>query len=412
MPKRTIPILRIPFDREDHDFLQRGVEEVLESGSLNLGKYTEEFESLFSSFTGAKHCVAVNSCTAALEIVLRALEIEGASVIVPTNTFPATALAAIHAGNRVIFADSEPESLCLDVADVERRIEEDTRAVILVHIGGNITPEYHRLVALCETRDLYLIEDCAHSHGSTIDGRSSGTLGVAGAFSFFPTKPLTTGEGGMVTTDDDTLYEQAKIIRNQGKNPNLGNHIGEMGHNFRMNEITAVMGVQQMRKASELLQDRRRIAAFYDQAVGELQGIRPVSIAKNTLSSYYKYVAYLDPNYDRNEVKQVMRAKYGVNLPGEVYAGLCHNEPIWQKYTYCGRHRSADGNPVSCHKWPSCGCDNAQKRFPGADYISKHHFCLPMYPGLTEEELLYVMESLDRTLHEDIPQHDRSMEIS
>lgn len=283
---------------------------------------------------------------------------------------------------------------------MERRIEEDTRAVILVHIGGNITPEYHRLVALCESRDLYLIEDCAHSHGSTIDGRSTGTLGIAGAFSFFPTKPLTTGEGGMVTTDDDTLYEQAKIIRNQGKTPNLGNHIGEMGHNFRMNEITAVMGVQQMRKARELLEDRRRIARFYDRALQGLDGLRPAPIASNTESSYYKYVACLDQNYDRNDVKQMMRTEYGVSLPGEVYADLCHNEPIWQKYTYCGRRRSVDGDPVSCHKWPGCGCGSAQKDFPGADHISKHHLCLPMYPGLTEEELLYVTESLDRTLRQ------------
>ena len=400
MPRRTIPILRIPFEREDHDFLQLGVKDVLESGTLNLGKYTEEFESLFSAFTGAKHCVAVNSCTAALEIILRALEVEGASVIVPTNTFPATALAAAHAGNRVIFADSDPETLCLDPADVERRIEEDTRAVILVHIGGNITPAYHSLKSLCDSRNLYLIEDCAHSHGSTLGGRSSGTLGIAGAFSFFPTKPLTTGEGGMVTTNDDDIYQRSVMLRNQGKNPSLANHISEMGHNFRMNEITAVMGVQQMRKASILLEDRRRIARFYDLALQELDGLRPVPIAPNTVSSYYKYIAYLEPGRDRSQIKSVMREKYGVSLPGEVYADLCHNEPLWQRYSYCGKRRGPDSEGVSCTKWPGCGCGKTQQNFPGAEYISKHHLCLPMYPGLTEDDLRYVTDSLNESLRE------------
>ncbi len=402
VPDRHIPILRIPFDQDDYDFLQKGVEEVLGSGMLNLGKYTREFESLFCEFTGARHSVAVNSCTAALEIILRSLGVEGASVIVPTNTFPATALAAAHAGNRVIFADSDPESLCLDVDDVQRRIEADTRAVILVHIGGNITPQYYQLKALCESKNLHLVEDCAHSHGSTIGGRSSGTLGIAGAFSFFPTKPLTTGEGGMVTTDDDDLYELATMIRNQGKNPTMGNHISEMGHNFRISEITAVMGVQQMRKAADLLGDRRRIASFYDEALKGFEGVRPMTIAPDTTSSYYKYVAYLDPKYDRAEIKTLMREKYGVNLPGEVYADLCHNEPIWQKYTYCGRRRPEDGGAVPCTRWPACGCDVSQTGFPGAEYISRHHLCLPMYPGLTEEDLLYVVECLNESLHEEL----------
>ena len=171
MQKVNIPILRIPFDQDDLDFLQHGVEEVLNSGFLTLGKYTQEFESSFQAFSGAKHCIAVNSCTAALEVIVRALDIEGGSVIVPTNTFLATALAPMHAGNRIIFADSDPETLCLDVADVARRIEDDTRAVILVHIGGNITPQLNELKSLCDARNIYLIEDCAHSHGSTIDGQ-------------------------------------------------------------------------------------------------------------------------------------------------------------------------------------------------------------------------------------------------
>ena len=177
-----IPILRIPFTEEDREFIHRGLDEILDSGYLTMGRFTRQFEQQFSEFTGAAYAVAVSNGTAALEVTLHALGIEGQSVIVPTNTFLATAFAVIHSGNRVIFVDSDPGTLCLDVGDVRRRIDADTKAVILVHIGGVITPAYEGLKQLCDSHNLYLIEDCAHAHGSSIDGKPAGTLGVAGAF--------------------------------------------------------------------------------------------------------------------------------------------------------------------------------------------------------------------------------------
>jgi len=271
-----VPILQIPFDQEDRRFLHEGMEDIVDSGFLTLGKWTSRFEETFAAFAGSRYCVAVSSGTAALEVILRALRIERGSVIVPTNTFLATALAAIHAGNRVIFADSDPGTLALDVADVERRIAADTRAVILVHIGGIMSPAWEELKRLCDQRGLHLIEDCAHAHGCSIDGRHAGSLGVGGAFSFFPTKVFTTGEGGAIVTNDEEVYRRSSMIRNQGKNPELGNRISELGHNFRMSEFTALVGVQQMRKAESVLDERRRIARFYDDALVNVEGVRSV----------------------------------------------------------------------------------------------------------------------------------------
>ena len=390
-----IPVLRIPFDADDRRFLQEGWDGVLDSGQLTLSKHTSAFEEAFRELCSTKYAVAVNSATAALEVILRALDVQDASVIVPTNTFLATALAAVHAGNRVIFADSDPATLALDPDDVARRITPDVRAVILVHIGGVITPRYAALKALCDERGVHLIEDCAHAHGCSIDGRMAGSLGVAGAFSFFPTKVLTTGEGGMVTTDDETLYRRAAMIRNQGKNPDLGNRISEVGHNFRMSELTALVGVQQMRAAPRLIEERRRAAAFYDDALGSVDGIMPLALAEGVESSYYKYVAYLDEGIDRTTLKRVMRERYEVALTGEVYAELCHEEPLWEEYTYCGRRR---GGSVACARWPGCGCGEAPGDFPGARHISERHVCLPVYPGLREDELGYVVESLGAAL--------------
>ena len=398
---KNIPILRIPFSDEDIQALNEDWAHVLRSGFLTQGTYTSRFEELFCQFTGAKYAVATNSGTSALEVIIRSLDIEGKSIIVPTNTFLASALAVAHAGNRVVFADSDPDTLGLDPEDVLRKIDSDTAAVMAVHIGGIISPAIADLRDLCDQRSLYLIEDCAHAHGSTLNGRHAGLLGIAGGFSFFPTKDLTTGEGGIVVTNDEGLYQNAMMIRNQGKNPSLGNHISELGHNWRMSEITAVLGVQQMRNASKILAERRGIARYYDQALQEFPGFRPLPLPPNTTSSYYKYIGYLDPGYQRGEVKRVMRENYGVSLPGEVYADLCHDEPIWDNFTYCGKRRNDNGQ-VQCVRWPACGCRESHEEFPGAQYLSMRHLCLPMYPGLAEDELAHVVESLDRTLHEDL----------
>ncbi len=396
---RAIPIIRIPFSEEDIRALQEDWAEVLGSNFLTLGTFTRRFEELFCGFTGARYAASVSSGTAALEVIIRALGLEGRSIIVPTNTFLASALAVMHSGNRVVFADSDPATMGLDPEDVARRIDKNTAAIMTVHIGGVISPAIEALRALCARRNLHLIEDCAHAHGSSLEGRHAGRFGIAGAFSFFPTKTLTTGEGGMVITDDEDLHKKILMLRNQGKNPALGGKISELGYNWRINEFTAVVGVQQMRRVTEILADRRRIAGFYDTALKNVSGLRPLALPPRMESSYYKYIAFLDPAYERSAVKRLMKEKHGVSLPGEVYAELCHDEPLWQQRTYCGAQRNGDG-AVRCLRWPGCGCGTRQQEFPGAAWLSRHHLCLPMYPGLTEDDLEYVVESLERALRE------------
>lgn len=396
----NIPILRIPFSGEDRAFIAGKIAEVLDSGALTMGRFTREFEARFAELTGAAYAVATSNGTTALEIIIRALGVQGKSIVVPTNTFLATAFAVMHSGNRVIFADSEPETLCLDPRDVARRITDDTAAVILVHIGGIVSPASDAIRSLCEAKKIYLIEDCAHSHGSTLRGRQSGTLGIAGAFSFFPTKVLVTGEGGMITTNDEGLYKEALMLRNHGKNPDLGNRMSEFGHNYRMNEITAVLGVNQMNKARELIAERQAIAKAYDERLRGVSGIMPVRLPDFVASSYYKYIAYLPAHHDRATVKRHLKERYSVSLTGEVYADLCHTEPVWDKYSYCGQRRNREA--VACHRWPGCGCDERQTGFPGAEVLSRSHVCLPVYPGLTSAEIDHVVASLDKTLNSDL----------
>ena len=378
----NIPILRVPFSENDRHFIYEALDQVFDSGFLTMGKFTIDFEERFADFQRSKYAIACGNATCALEIIIRSIGIQDKSVIIPTNTFLATGFAVIHSGNRIIFADSNPHTLCLDIDDAIERIDEDTAAIIMVHIGGTIDPEIKRLKEICDERGIYLIEDCAHAHGSNIDGQMAGIIGIAGAFSFFPTKVLVTGEGGIITTDDEALYKEAMKLRNHGKDPELSNHISVVGNNWRMSEITAVVGVQQMRRATEIVAERQAIAQYYDHALKDMNGIVPIALADNVISSYYKYIAYLDEQFDRTYIKKTLKENFQVNLTGEVYADLCHKEPLWHHFDYDGRSGEA----------------HSKGDFPGAEYLSKHHICLPLYPGLTQEEVEWVIEALGKVL--------------
>lgn len=391
---REIPILKIPYSTEDKRYISQETARVLDSGMLSMGRCTAAFEEAFAGFVGVDHCVAVSNGTAALEAILRALDVYGRAVIVPTNTFMATALAVMHAGARVVFADSDPATLCLDPADVERRLDDDVAAVIHVHIGGIMAPSVHRIASLCETRGIAFVEDCAHAQGSSLEGRAAGSIGIAGAFSFFPTKVLTTGEGGAITTRDPELDARARVIRNQGKDPHRGGRIGYPGHNLRISEMTAVLGMQQVDRAADIIHRRREVAAMYDALLEDVDTITPVAIPPGAVSTYYKYLANLPEGCDRTKVKRIMKEELGVSLTGEVYAELCHEEPLWDDYTYCGVPRA-----VGCSK-PGCKCDVRQNDFPGADRLKDRHICLPLYPGLDEADARWVVTALERTVAE------------
>ncbi|MBI2910182.1 MAG: DegT/DnrJ/EryC1/StrS family aminotransferase [Chloroflexi bacterium] len=374
-----IPILRLPYTEEDIDFIKEGIAETLRSGFITMGRKVVELERAFASFIAVKHAIAVNSGTSALEIVLRAMGVEGASVVVPTVTFMATATAVVHAGGRVIFADVMRENLSLDPDDLRRKLRKDTSGVIIVHIGGIISPLFHEIKAFCDERDLFLLEDAAHAHGAAIDGVKAGALGIAGAFSFYPTKVLTTAEGGMITTNDDAVARMADTLRDHGKADHRFNLHTEFGYNWRFSEIHAVLGLQQMRKADSYIKERQRIARAYDRKLAGTKRITLVEIPGNVECPYYKYIVYLDENIDRDALKRRMLDEYGVNLTGEVYAEPLHIQPVFKSY-------------------PGTMLNGEKDNFPGAGYVCQRQICLPVYPGLSEGEIDYVVDSLKRCL--------------
>ena len=376
-----IPIIRIPFTMQEKESLQKSLVEILDTGMLSMGKNVAEFEESFKNFIGSEYALAVNSGTAALEIILRAIGVEGRTVAIPSNTYMASALAAIHAGGKPVFVDCERENLQMSPADLKEKLRNDTAAVMLVHIGGIISPRYYEIKEICGKKNIPLVEDAAHAHGSTIDGKMAGTLGYAAGFSFYATKVLTSGEGGMMVTDDQKIYKAGEILREHGKKEAAFNIHVDLGHTWTLSEFQAIVGVLQVKKADEILKIRREIARRYDELLKDIDEISPLSIPENIQPSYYKYIVFLQEHIDRNEFKNHLKEKYNVSLTGEVYAFPCHRQPVFEIY-------------------PEKIIKPVLDTFANTEYVVKHHMCLPLYPGMTDQEIDYVVNSLKRALQD------------
>ena len=379
MRKKKIPILRLNYSKEEKKDISREIIKILGSGYLTMSKNVFLFEKLFAKYIGTKYAVAVNSGTSALEIPLRALNVEGKSIIIPTNTFMATPNAAIHAGAKVIFADVSQKTLSIQAEEIEKKIRKDTVGIILVHIGGIISHEWKKIKKICSDKKIFILEDAAHAHGSKIYNKNAGNLGMAAAFSFYPTKILTTGEGGMITTNSKDLYKKFLILRDHGKKDPLLNVHTELGSNWRLSEMQGLLGVKQIKKANIIVKERIKIATKYDKFLKNIPNIKLLKIPKYIKSSYYKYIIFVNKKI-RDKVKKIMYKKFGISLPGEVYNYLCHSQPVFNKYK---------------NKIIKKGNNN----FKNAKKISSEQLCLPLYVGLKDSEIRHVVDSLKKTMN-------------
>ncbi len=368
----SIPAARVVIPEDDRRAILARIDEALRSGVLTLGENGRAFEVSFARTVGTRFAVAVQSGTSALEIVLRALDVEERGVVVPTNTFFATAAAVIHAGGRPQFADVERTAMGLSVETVAAAVSSQTVAVIVVHIAGTVSPETPKIAAFCRDRGLVLIEDAAHAHGSSLDGRMAGTFGTAAAFSFYPTKVITAGEGGMIVTDDEAIYQHALQYRDQGKESFLTNLHVRMGYNWRLSELHAAVGLSQLNRLDEFVAERRRIAAAYTKRLAGVDGLQLLVPPDCAQPNFYKYVALLDRDVDRRALKRTLKERFQVSLSGEVYEIPCHHQPVFKQW--------------------------AEGAFPVAEDVCSRHVCLPIYPGMTETEIEQVVGALRQTL--------------
>ena len=361
MVKTLVPQARPCIPEEDVAALLEDFAQILRSGRLTMGPYLERFEQEFATCVGTEHAVGMSSGTAPLEVALRHWGVEGGEVVVPTNTFIASANAALLAGGRPVLCDIDPQTLSSGLPQIEARITAKTVAVVVVHIAGLIAPDIEDIRSYCRARGLFLLEDAAHAHGARADSRPAGSLGDAAGFSFFPTKPLTTGEGGVLSTDDEPLAAFARSFRTHGTAAK-GRALVRLGSNYRLPELSAALGLRQLARLSGFIAERNRLAARYRRVLSRL-GLAHVLLPEfaDRVHAYYKFPVRLPAGRDRNLVVAALRDGWGIEA-GSAYWPPCHLTPFYQRELGYG-----PGD------------------FPVAEAVLAQVVTLPMFPGLRDE---------------------------
>ena len=367
-----IPLARPTFYEDDIREYLNNVREILVSGRLTLGPYTRKFEDLLQEFINVNHAIVMSSCTAALHAIMLALKIRaGDEVIVPTYTFASTVNAVLYVGAKPVLVDSDLNTYNISVEDVVNKISERTKAIIAVHIGGN-PADLKALLEIVEDHGIILIEDAAHALGSYYNNRHVGTFGKVSAFSFYPTKIITTGEGGAVVTDDSELAEKLRIIRCVGRSGLGPTEVVELGHNFRMSELQAALGVVQMGRINDILENRRNIANYYDKKFRSMKEIIPQKITKGAKSSYYAYIVRVneDIGMSRDYIRQKLWEEYGIET-------TILYKPIHLHHYYRNIVKVEEGS------------------LPNAELLGNTTLALPIYGHMKIGEAKYVVDAIE-----------------
>jgi dTDP-4-amino-4,6-dideoxygalactose transaminase len=352
---------QIPLNRPDLGFAERAaVDRILRGGSLAQGKTVAEFEEVFSGFVAGSSCVALNSGTSALHLGLLALGVGfGDEVIVPTFTFAATANAVAITGAKPIFVDIEPEYFSIDPSRVEAAITKKTKAVIAVHLYGH-PAQLDRLSEICKKHGLFLVEDAAQAHLATFDGKPVGSWGAFGAFSFYPTKNMTTGEGGMATTNSADTDRMLRLLRNQGMEKRYQNEVP--GFNNRMTEVAAAIGLIQAKKITSWTEKRQKNAIFLDT---NLSGVVVPAVSPKAKHVYHQYTIRVE-GHNRDEFLKELK-KQGVD--SDVYY------------------------PAPVHTLPAY---DLKQETPVAFEVSRSCLSIPVHQNLDKNQLDRIVEAVNQ----------------
>jgi len=343
--KAPITGARPYFPEEDLPGILEDIGQVLRGGRLILGQRTRDLEAAWAKRVGTAHAVALSSCTAALEIALRAAD----------------------------FSDMSPDDYCADVDDLLGRMTADTAAVIVVHIAGFISKDIDRLRNECRARKVKLIEDCAHAHGSTWQGREAGSLADVGCFSLYPTKVLTCGVGGVLTTDDAAVADLARSLRHHGQGSSL-EEIVHAGNDWMMDEVRAVLSLAQLRRLDGFLEQRRAVAARYDALLADSRTISLPRRAEGMRPAYYKYPVQLPEAADRDAIRRRLHEEHGIEA-GTLYSPPCHLMPVFRNLLGTG-----------------------PGQLPQAERALQHQLCLPMHALVTDADAVRSVAALDQLL--------------
>jgi len=346
----------------------KAVTEVLKSGMLAQGKEVEAFEREFASYIGVKNAIAVCNGTVALDLALKALKIKsGDEVITTPFTFIASANAILYQGARPIFADIDERTYNLDPEKALEKINPRTKAILVVHLYGQPC-DMKAFKEICEDHKLLLIEDCAQAHGAEFEGKKVGSFGDVATFSFYPTKNMTTAEGGMILTNDDEIAKKLRILRDQGQTRKYWHE--ELGYNYRMTNVAAAIGRVQLKKLEKWNEIRRRNAELLGNGLKKIDGLNPPFVDRRAKHVFHQFVVRIES--DQLSREELMKRLKERGIETAVHYPLpVHHQPIYQKLGY-----------------PKEIC-------PRAIDAAKRVLSIPVHPALSEEDIAYIVRSLE-----------------
>ena len=330
MENKTIP-LAVPDIGDDE---LQAIKEVLGTGFLTEGITTKEFEKVVAEYLGVKHAIAVTSCTTGLHAVLECLNIKGQEVIVPDYTYPATAEAVILAGGKPVLVDVDIESMNMTSEILEEAYDENMTVFSPVSWAG--VPLESEIYQKAKKLNLKMLEDSACSLGAKIGEEFVGKIADYSCFSFHPRKVITTGEGGMITTDDDTIAEQCYSFKHFGAK---GASFETVGTNYKMSNILSAIGLVQMKKIEKIVSDRISKAKIYHELIEKIDGIKPAYVGKNTRQTYQSYACYVEKENFRDKIRDALAKE---NIQSQIGTYALHLEPAYKNMKKVGDLKNSE----------------------------------------------------------------------
>lgn len=381
-----IPITKIDFTDEDYT----NVLDVLKSGWIVQGKKVKEFEDIFSELTGAKYSVAVTSCTTALHLALIVSDIKkDDEVIIPSFTWIATANAVEYVGAKPVFCDIDLDTFNIDLSKIEESITKNTKAIIPVHLFG-LPVDMNKILELKEKHNLKVIEDSACGFGAYYNNIHTGNFGDIGCFSFHPRKAITTGEGGIITTQNENTANKLRSLRDHGaETSDLQRHNGAqpfllpdfkmLGYNYRMTDIQAALGIGQLKRSGEALNERRRIAKIYDDFINNISWLRNIKFDDKFVNGYQSYVCIFEPEkIDMKNIDVINKKR---------------NE--FMKYLFDNGISTRPGtHAVHTQEYYSKKYNIKKEDFPNSYIADKCSITFPLFVGISEDEINYMFDKI------------------
>ena len=375
-PQRLIPFHR-PYITEEEI---KEVETVLKKGWLTYGKKSVEFEEDFKNYIGSLFAVAVNSCTACLHLALRAIGLkEGDEVLIPTTTFVATAEVIRYFNAKPVMIDVEKDTHLIDINQIERYITKKTKAIIPVHFSGQPC-DMQEIMEIARKYKLYIIEDAAHALPAWYRGKKIGTIGDITCFSFYATKTLATGEGGMATTNNEEVAEKIRILRLHGISKDAWKRystegswkydVVDLGYKYNITDIQSALGLAQLRKLEFMWEKRKNIAKIYNKHFSEYEELIPYKVKKDRISAWHLYPLKLNL-----EALKITRNQFIEELKKRGIYTSVHFIPLY-RFTYYKK------------------LGYKKEDYPTSEWIFERVLSLPIYPSMTEEDIYYVVENV------------------